>query len=578
MNDEWAITAPAPVDELATSHQVPMTDGIRLATDVYLPPNSAQTQLPTVLVRLPYDKSGRYTFLPAIAARLIARGFAAVVQDVRGKFRSAGNRIPFVNEASDGADTLDWITNQPWSNGVVGMMGDSYYGFTQWAAASTGHSSLRAIVPRFTGSEFFRMFGPDEVVKIPLYEWVVETFSAAGQLESPNLAIGSKGTWWRPVDLPQVAIAVETLEARVAHSEMEYLAFPHGTPAPNLQLPALHMGGWWDNLQRFQLDDWKHATCSPAAEHQFLRMAAADHEDYHLHEDGQPHHNHGINDDDLCVYLDRMMIDPLDFFDHYLRDRPGSWPAPRVRYEIANAGWRTSPCWEPADTIEQILYFTEIELGTSSAEGGCLSVAAPGSRPSVVRWNHDPANPVPYLAQSEWGQCADLPDESVLHDRGDVVTLTAPSADEASDIIGHVEVELTLSATSSRTHAIVRLLDVYPSGRARVILEGAQMANTDCGTTRVVVNLGDTAYRLRRGHSLRVAISASCFPLYPVSPGRSDESEGDALFSKPGPAESIVHRLTSSQSAPSLLRLRVANSTGQPLAQFRQTARTTIVP
>ena len=61
-----------------------------------------------------------------------------------------------INEASDGADTLDWIAGRPWSSGVVGMLGDSYYGFTQWAAAATGHPALQAMAIRMTGSSFMR--------------------------------------------------------------------------------------------------------------------------------------------------------------------------------------------------------------------------------------------------------------------------------------------------------------------------------------------------------------------------------------------------------------------------------------
>ncbi|MER5185783.1 CocE/NonD family hydrolase, partial [Streptomyces sp. NPDC002896] len=135
----------------ARPHRVRMRDGVRLATDVYLPDDDAPG--PTVLVRLPYDKSGEYTFMPRIAAYMNARGYRVVVQDVRGKFRSEGATLLFVHEVHDGYDTLEWITHQPWSNGVVGMWGDSYYGWTQWAALSSGHPALRAIAPRVTGTE-----------------------------------------------------------------------------------------------------------------------------------------------------------------------------------------------------------------------------------------------------------------------------------------------------------------------------------------------------------------------------------------------------------------------------------------
>ncbi len=142
---------PAPLDPAAEQVMVPMRDGVRLATDVYFPARPGR--LPAVLVRLPYDKCGRYTFMPQCAPYFTERGYAFVVQDVRGKFRSEGETMPFVHEVDDGYDTLEWVIAQSWSNGLVGMFGDSYYGFTQWAAVASGHPALKAIVPRVTSSD-----------------------------------------------------------------------------------------------------------------------------------------------------------------------------------------------------------------------------------------------------------------------------------------------------------------------------------------------------------------------------------------------------------------------------------------
>ena len=125
-----------------------MRDGVQLATDVYLPDGPGP--FPAVLVRLPYDKNGRYCWMPFMATHFVARGYAFVPQDVRGSFRSEGEPLAFVNEVADGYDTIEWIARQPWSNGDVGMWGDSYYGFTQWAAVASGHPALKAIVPRVT--------------------------------------------------------------------------------------------------------------------------------------------------------------------------------------------------------------------------------------------------------------------------------------------------------------------------------------------------------------------------------------------------------------------------------------------
>ena len=138
MNDNDVIRVSAePVPASATEYMVPMRDGVLIATDVYLP--DGEGPWPSVLVRLPYDKDSRYVFFDRIAKVFTLRGYAVVVQDVRGKFRSGGETIGAVNEAADGYDSIDWVSNQPWCNGDVGMFGDSYYGFTQWAAISAAH-------------------------------------------------------------------------------------------------------------------------------------------------------------------------------------------------------------------------------------------------------------------------------------------------------------------------------------------------------------------------------------------------------------------------------------------------------
>ena len=139
-----------PVPEHASEFRIRMRDGVRLATDVYR--GDIDGPAPAILVRLPYDKDSRYVFFDQAASRFTERGYVLVVQDVRGKFRSEGETVAFAGEVDDGYDSIEWIINQEWSNGVVGMFGDSYFGFTQWAAVSSQHPALRAIVPRVTST------------------------------------------------------------------------------------------------------------------------------------------------------------------------------------------------------------------------------------------------------------------------------------------------------------------------------------------------------------------------------------------------------------------------------------------
>ena len=135
MTPDIETIGPAPIDPRPSSTWCRCATGCELATDVYLPDGAGRP--PAVLVRLPYDKNGRYCWMPFIARHFTGRGYAFVVQDVRGKFRSEGEPIAFVHELARRLrhDRLDRA--QPWCNGDVGMWGDCYYGFTQWAAVAS---------------------------------------------------------------------------------------------------------------------------------------------------------------------------------------------------------------------------------------------------------------------------------------------------------------------------------------------------------------------------------------------------------------------------------------------------------
>ena len=125
----------------AGAFDVPTRDGVHLSTDVYLPRGIGE-KVPAVLVRTPYGKEeGREVYY-----RYVQRGYAVVIQDVRGRNKSGGEWIPNYYEVEDGDDTLHWIAAQPWSSGSVGMVGGSYLGYVQWAAAASGNPHLKALI------------------------------------------------------------------------------------------------------------------------------------------------------------------------------------------------------------------------------------------------------------------------------------------------------------------------------------------------------------------------------------------------------------------------------------------------
>ena len=114
-----------------TDVKTPMRDGVDLSSDIYLP--DAHGKFPTVLIRTPYDNAQERTVEKA--RRLASNGYACVAQDVRGRWDSDGRWYALVNEGKDGYDTQEWIGQQEWSDGKIGMSGSSYLGHVQWQSA-----------------------------------------------------------------------------------------------------------------------------------------------------------------------------------------------------------------------------------------------------------------------------------------------------------------------------------------------------------------------------------------------------------------------------------------------------------
>ena len=134
--------------EIVTTRNVMVAarDGVRLATDVYVPGQggSITGRFPTIVERTVYNKDST---ADGVVKYFVPRGYVVVFQDVRGRYRSEGKWRPIRDDGPDGADLLKWIAEQPWSNGKVGTIGTSYSGATQHAIGITNAPALAAMVP-----------------------------------------------------------------------------------------------------------------------------------------------------------------------------------------------------------------------------------------------------------------------------------------------------------------------------------------------------------------------------------------------------------------------------------------------
>jgi predicted acyl esterase len=504
-----------PVSPDAVEHFVRMRDGVRLATDVYLPAGGRPAA--AVLVRLPYDKASRYTFFPFAARYFTERGYALVVQDVRGKFRSGGATVPFVHEVADGYDTIEWVVGQPWCNGRVGMFGDSYYGFTQWAAVASGHPALRAIVPRVTTADLgLWHFREDSPVRDA--PWL-EGFDYLAHYWVDNFIYEYAVDYsHRPLatvyDAHFAAIGARSagFDMTVPHP-VPPLHWPTGHPFDARPVPTLHVVGWLDNLSIPHMRDYATLMARPEwAALTYLSVDSVDHENHHLSQAPVgAADEHDTNVEALERMLPRYLNPALDFYDVFLAGTRAVETLPRVAWHLGHADWRTSPAWPPPGAAPR-----ELLLG---ADGGLHDASVPAG---AAEWTHDPEDLVPSAVANSFAFLAEYPDEAATGERPDVLVFTSPPQDEPLDLAGPVSLHAALTSTAPRADVFVKLLDVDPSGAAHMVVRGQVQADLNGLPLAIDVELGHTGYRVRAGHRLRLHVASSDFPLYLPNPGTGE--------------------------------------------------------
>ena len=514
------VTTEAPIPATAHPESVVVRDGIALATDVYRPEGPGP--FPAVLSRMPYDKASPLMAIEIIASLYVARGYAFVAQDVRGRFRSEGRTYPFVTEIDDTYDTIDWIVAQPWSDGGVGMTGDSYHGYTQWAGLVSRHPALRAIAPRVTGLELGavdRMAHTDRHL-VPLYmanyfahywvdgnenhydtDWSVRPLAAA--FEEPFRLIGARS-----------AVVDDALHGTPAEDPFAGVDVFSGTP-----IPVLHRVGWQDNLLDMSMRDYMAQRSVPQwRDHAYLEADSCDHYSFRL-EDGPatPESDHGVNPEAFARMLPRYLGRTIDFFDVFLAGTADADSFPRVSWRQGFAGERVAETWPPTESRTVELHLSQPEQAVSSASGGLLTEHAADD--GAVRWVHSPEAPVPSTVVNPFVFAYEYPEEQVVQGRPDVATFTGEPAPHAIDLTGPVTVALEMSSDAPSIDAHVKLTDVDPEGRAHTILRGQDRIH---GAATAVIDLGHTGYRLRAGHRLRLQIACSDFPLYAPNPATGE--------------------------------------------------------
>lgn len=554
---------------------IPMRDGVRLAADIYRPAKGETpppSKFPALLARTPYNKGNGDN---AEAKWFAARGYAVVVNDVRGRYASEGTWRLIADDAEDGFDMVEWIARQEWSDGKVGTYGTSYLGGTQHALASMNPPHLTAMIPTDAlsncGVAGMRHGGAFE---LRFVNWIFQIGApnAKTALADPALqgALTESGRRIRE-HVAHLPIRPGTSPLRIVPEYEAWLAeaFASGPESPFWKIkgmsvvdhvkeyadvPVWHVTGWYDSWTRQVVMNYD-------------ALSKAKTKPHHLLIGPWVHGSQGSNIAGEVEFTEDAKLDwnavRLRWFDAWLKgDRDGLAKEPPIWIYVMGTGndrksaagrllhggsWRAEKEWPPARAVATTYHLHG---------DGTLAREAPLSVDDRTTYTFDPAHPVPTIGgnissnqglmtsggydQRPRDDTAAAIDGLPLSERPDIVVFRTAPLKEDVEVTGTVTVTLYASTTAKDTDFTAKLIDEippnpdYPLGfdlnigdsilraRYRDGLNAAPKPVTPGEIFPVTITLYPTSNVFKKGHRIRLDISSSNFPRFDANPNTGD--------------------------------------------------------
>jgi putative CocE/NonD family hydrolase len=539
-------------------------DGVRLDADVYRP--AGEGPFPVLLMRQPYGRAIASTVVYAHPTWYAAQGYLVVIQDVRGRGTSEGEFKLFAHEMQDGYDAVQWAANLPNSTGAVGMYGFSYQGMTQLYAAATHPPALKALCPAMIGYDLYTDWAYENgafCLQANLgwaMQLAAETARLQGNQESHRiLTIAAKNLNWGDA-VPTRSEVLKNLDPTSFYHEW----LDHPEPGPywenlspktylsGVDLPMLHIGGWFDTFLRGTLNLYRDMAARSRHRQQLIigpwshlpwgrKVGALD---------------FGPEASSPC---DRWQI---RWFDHFLKGQslkgqslkdqyPDLLQEPPIHlFEMGRNQWFTCDSWPAhlptafdltstglasiSDRDGQLIQKSKGESpiahshsadGYAEASTRALSRAgterAHGGSPLPTRQDtlvHDPWRPVP-----AHGGHATIPagpqERSAIDSRTDVLTYTSDILTTDLPLAGEVTLQIYCNADTPSFDLYAALSQVDSTGHVYNFTQGHCWVKPGQSTQPLILPLQPTCISIPAGHALRLSLSATNFPAYPVNPG-----------------------------------------------------------
>jgi putative CocE/NonD family hydrolase len=532
------------------------SDSIRLSTDLYLP--AEKGPFPVILIRTAYGKSNNARF----AQFFVSKGYAVVIQDVRGKWGSEGDMVPFVSEQKDGLETLNWITSQVWCNGSVGMWGASYLAHCALAVAAANPPALKTVFNMSGWLNGDKINNPGGALHwMLILTWMLheatQKYRDLGSYEIDDLfryiplkdAMASVG-----IDDP-VFSNPDTLDA----ARYDY---------KDIQIPIFHITGLYDFVSPSALTVFREVSAH-TDRYQKLMVGPWVHDQVWSTYTKVGDTDFGRK---MAMGFKRINQLALRWFDHWLKGKESGITAERP-VEVFIMGqneWMEFDHWPPAGTFIQEWYLGSGGNANTASGDGVLSMNLSKQAEAADQFLFDPMNPVPTLGGANFHffpEKLGIRDQRQIEQRPDVLVYTSEPLEQDLLICGDIEVVLFASTEARDTDFTAKLVEVRPDGYAGNVVEGIIRASMRNSLTdpellepgeiyELRLDLGAAANRIKAGHRLRVEISSSNFPKYDRNPNTGEHPWEATRYIKT--SQTIYH----DRNHPSRIVLPVLSTTG----------------
>jgi putative CocE/NonD family hydrolase len=483
-----------------------MRDGVVLAADLITLDD--EVPRPALLIRSPYSRAAsRAAEDPVSLARL---GWAVVIQDVRGRFDSEGQFEPFLQEGSDGADTVEWCAAQSWCDGRVASWGASYLGATQLRTALERPPSLVAMSPWVTSGwqdDGWTYEGGALQLGFAM-PWAVMMAASNPRATPAQLAkaFAAGDDWDRLYRRAIGAHPARSLFAPFAR----WVGKDHAdywTPAATTRslrrvtTPGFFVAGWFDVFCDSTVRTYETlAAPRPDGSTVPQRIVVGPWTHARLFEDTSPEMAFGNAANgaaqDVRGEALRFLRSCLD----------GESPTTGAKLFVMGSNeWREFESWPPPSTALDLYLDADNALRSD-----------PPPETTSESFTYDPRNPVPTYGGRTLGQFLPMAgpvDQRAVEERDDVLVYTTAPLAEAVTVIGVVEATVRFVTTGKSADVTVKLVDVHPDGRAMNVVDSVRRLDFTPGRAKdVVVSVGATAMTFLKDHRIRIQISSSNFP------------------------------------------------------------------